>query len=149
MDLDSLMTVVKDKVGSIIQKPKMTDKLLQKPPFRFLHDTITAMMQQTGFANDLYTPDELDSGKVNEKQQKIDYLEKIINVVGICQGKPLDIRAAKVVAGLEPENTNIFLAALATCILDKHVDSAAAVSRCLAGEQAGEGPAAMKNVGGI
>eukprot|EP01041_Mallomonas_annulata_P008744 gene8744-18082_t len=85
MDLDTIIAVVKDKVGSIIQKPKMTDKLLQNPPFRFLHDTITAMMQQTGFANDLYSPDELDSGKVKEKQQQIDYLEKIISVVGICQ----------------------------------------------------------------
>ena len=85
MDLDSLMNVVKTKLGSIIQRPKMADKLLMKPPFRFLHDTISSVISTTGFADGLYTEDEMDSSKIQDKQQKISYLEKIINLVGICQ----------------------------------------------------------------
>jgi len=85
MDLDSLIAIVKAKIGGIIQRPKMSDKLLMKPPFRFLHDTITSIMSTTGFAEGLYEGDELDSTKVADKEAKISYLEKIVKVVGICK----------------------------------------------------------------
>lgn len=144
MDLDSLMGIVKTKIGNIIQKPKMADKLLSKPPFRFLHDTITAIIQTTGFAKGLYTDDEMDSAKVADKQQKINYLDKMINLLGICRGKQIDVRSVKIVAGLEPENTNIFLIELAECALDGTLDVDEAVQRTLDGEQPGEGPPAIK-----
>ena len=85
MDLNALIESVKDNVNAIIPKPKMSDKLLSKPPFRFLHDTITAIIVTTGFADGLYNEQELDCGTISDKQAKIDYLDKIFNVVGICQ----------------------------------------------------------------
>ena len=30
----------KDTLGKVIKKPPMTDKLLSRPPFRYLHDII-------------------------------------------------------------------------------------------------------------
>jgi TRAF3-interacting protein 1 len=85
MELEPLIEEVKNGIGAIIQKPKMTDKLLQRPPLRFLHDTITAVTAATGFAEGLYNEQELDSATLTEKQQKINYLEKIFNLVGICK----------------------------------------------------------------
>jgi TRAF3-interacting protein 1 len=36
-------------------------------------------------------------------------VQKIMNVVGIVLGQPVPAKALKIVAGLEPENTNVFL----------------------------------------
>lgn len=85
MDLDSLIISTKDLIGSIIQKPKMSEKLLSKPPFRFLHDTITAITNATGFGEGLYNEAELDSAKITDKDSKVAYLQKIFNLVGICR----------------------------------------------------------------
>lgn len=43
MDLEALIQEVKDKVGALITKPKMADKLLSKPPFRYYHFGYTFM----------------------------------------------------------------------------------------------------------
>eukprot|EP00602_Paraphysomonas_sp_CaronLab_P009121 CAMPEP_0185026164 /NCGR_PEP_ID=MMETSP1103-20130426/10127_1 /TAXON_ID=36769 /ORGANISM="Paraphysomonas bandaiensis, Strain Caron Lab Isolate" /LENGTH=674 /DNA_ID=CAMNT_0027559655 /DNA_START=162 /DNA_END=2186 /DNA_ORIENTATION=+ len=115
----------------------MSEKLLMKPPFRFLHDTITAIINTTGFAEGLYSPEEMDSSNISDKNSKIAYLEKIFAVVGICQGAPLDVKGSKVVAGLEPENTSTFLALLGEFAASETCDSAAAVRRYLDGEQPG------------
>lgn len=143
-DLDSLVSTAKDAISALISKPKMAEKLLAKPPFRFLHDIISAITQTTGFAEGLYSGPELDSAGITDKNAKIDYLEKIFNFVGICKGTTLDIRALKVVAGLEPENTNMFLIALAEVASDPAYDTASALQRHQAGEVAGSGPPAKK-----
>lgn len=82
--MEDLIPEVKLKINSLITKPHMSEKLLMKPPFRYLHDIITAIIQTTGFAEGLYTIEEMDSANVKEKEIKIAYLEKIFHIVGIC-----------------------------------------------------------------
>ena len=97
----------------IVQKPKCSDKLLGKPPFRFLHDLISAVIRNTGFGRELYGEDMMDSKNVKDKQAKIQYLERIIQAVGSHLNTIVDARPAKIVAGLEAENTCTFLQLLA------------------------------------
>ncbi len=83
--MDALMAMVQQKMGDLITKPKMVNKVLAKPPFRFLHDTISAVTKTTGFGEGLYEGAELDSAGITERQAKMDYLDKIFKLVGICK----------------------------------------------------------------
>lgn len=87
----------------------MTQKLLVKPPFRYLHDIFTATMEATGFGNGLYEEIELDSKSINERDQKINFLNKLIALVEAVLQEKIDVKANKIVAGLEPDKTNLFL----------------------------------------
>lgn len=117
-------------LGAIIKRPKLTAALLGKPPFRFLHDIVSEVTRATGFAEGLFGEEELQSGKIKEKELKIAYLAKIIKSVEIATGKTITIRPGKVVAGMEPENTNAFLLQLATAATSG-VDNGAVVARTL------------------
>ena len=97
----------------LVRRPKLTDNLLRKPPFRFLHDVISELQRNTGFAPGLFDDIESNSANVKDKESKVAYLEKIIGTVAEALGRPRAARPLKVVAGLEPENTNLFLQQLA------------------------------------
>lgn len=110
---DGSDAVTQAMLGELIQKPKLTEKLLAKPPFRFLHDIVMEVNRVTGFATGLYTPTEMDSAAVTEKTQKLVFLEKIIKVVGFQLNTMVEAKPAKIVAGLDAPVTNNFLQLLA------------------------------------
>lgn len=63
MALEQVIPQVQQELGALIKKPKLSTKLLSKPPFRFLHDIFFAVMRATGFGEGLYEEHELN-GKV-------------------------------------------------------------------------------------
>ena len=93
----------------LFDKPKMTEKLLSKPPFRYLHDIFLATIGATGFANGLYTEEEMDSKANHEKDAKLAILTKMITITEMVIGEKIDVKPSKIVAGLEPDRTNYFL----------------------------------------
>ncbi|KAL4228368.1 TRAF3-interacting protein 1 [Mactra antiquata] len=108
-----------DSLGKYIKKPPLTEKLLSKPPFRFLHDVMTSVIKTTGVMEGLFTEAEMNSENVKDKDSKIAFLQKAIDYVAAASGKQLGVKPAKVVAGHEPEKTNEFLQALASAIGSK------------------------------
>jgi TRAF3-interacting protein 1 len=43
-----------DLFEALIERPKMTEKLLSKPPFKYIFDIITETTKKTGFANGMH-----------------------------------------------------------------------------------------------
>ncbi|XP_043278292.1 TRAF3-interacting protein 1 [Venturia canescens] len=130
-------------LGKYVKKPPLTEKLLRKPPFRFLHDIITTVIKETGFLDNLFTDEELNSD-IRDKEAKVAYLTKLINVVKLITGNELTVRPSKVVAGQEPAKTNELLQAIAKA-LDKNISSAEAVQHYKASlEKDSSKPAASK-----
>ncbi|KAM6348215.1 TRAF3-interacting protein 1 isoform 1-T4 [Alca torda] len=132
---EAVVRRTQESLGRVIRKPPLTDRLLSKPPFRYLHDVITEVIRVTGFMKGLYTDFELKSDNVKDKDAKISFLQKAIDAVVMVTGEPLSVKPARVVAGHEPEKTNEFLQAIGKCCLNK-LSSDVAVKRVLAGERA-------------
>ena len=63
--------------SSLFEKPKMSEKLLVKPPFKYIFDIIMETTNTTGFAKDLYSPQELQPDFYATKENKILFLKKI------------------------------------------------------------------------
>ncbi|KAF1559149.1 TRAF3-interacting protein 1, partial [Eudyptula minor] len=132
---EAVVRRTQESLGRVIRKPPLTDWLLSKPPFRYLHDVITEVIRVTGFMKGLYTDFELKSDNVKDKDAKISFLQKAIDAVVMVTGEPLSVKPARVVAGHEPEKTNEFLQAIGKCCLNQ-LSSDVAVKRILAGERA-------------
>lgn len=56
-------------------------------------------------------------GNFQDKDAKIGFLQKAIDVLVLVSGEPLSVRPARVVAGHEPERTNELLQRLGRCCL--------------------------------
>lgn len=146
MEVDiKIIKETQKSVGKLIKRPQLTDKLLQKPPFRFLHDIIKAIIKDTGFLAGLFTPDDLDYEKIKDKESKVAFLTKLIDVVKITSGKNLTVRPSKIIAGLEAAKTNELLQAIAFCV-DQKIDSKDAVQKVKAEIEVADGSKVVKPV---
>ncbi len=109
MDLEELIQETKQVLHGLFDRPRLTDKLLSKPPFRFLHDLVSAITASTGFAEGLYNDAELEAATISDKASKIVYLEKLILLVGICSGETINVRPSRVLAGKKERKPHIYL----------------------------------------
>ncbi|TKC41500.1 hypothetical protein EI555_016127, partial [Monodon monoceros] len=87
-----------EALGKVIRRPPLTEKLLNKPPFRYLHDIVTEVIRVTGFMKGLYTDAEMKSDNVKDKDAKISFLQKAIDVVVMVSGEPLLAKPARILS---------------------------------------------------
>ncbi|KYM83365.1 TRAF3-interacting protein 1 [Atta colombica] len=113
-------------LGKYFKKPPLTEKLLRKPPFRFLHDIITAIIKETSFLEGLFSEEELNSDNIKDKEAKLAFLTKLIDIVKLISGVNLTVRASKIISGQEPTKTNELLQTIGK-VLDKKVSSKEAI----------------------
>ncbi|KAH8283778.1 hypothetical protein KR054_001094 [Drosophila jambulina] len=127
-DLDAIIQVTQQVVGKFIKKPPLTEKLLKKPPFRFLMDVFNNFIKQTGKFDGLYTAEEQQFENITTREDKIRFLQKMIDVVKLTTKQDLKVRTSKIVAGQEPELTNELLQAMAS-VAEKNLDWDSAVDQ--------------------
>jgi len=77
----------------------MSEKLLSKPPFRYLHDVYTATMGKTGFGDGLFEGNDLNSKSFEDKESKLGFLVKLITLCEMVIGEKIDIKPSMVLAG--------------------------------------------------
>lgn len=77
----------------------MSEKLLSKPPFRYLHDIFTATMGKTGWGQGMFQGDELNSKSFEDKDSKLAWLVKVITLTEMIIGEKIDIKPSMVLAG--------------------------------------------------
>ncbi|XP_023578041.1 TRAF3-interacting protein 1 isoform X2 [Octodon degus] len=108
---------------------------LKQPPPELGGDfCLPKVIRMTGFMKGLYTDAEMKSDNVKDKDAKISFLQKAIDVVVMVSGEPLLAKPARIVAGHEPERTNELLQMMGKCCLSK-LSSDDAVKKVLAGEK--------------
>ncbi|XP_026671079.1 TRAF3-interacting protein 1 isoform X2 [Ceratina calcarata] len=134
-----------DLLGKYFKKPPLTEKLLKKPPFRFLHDIISAVINNTGFLDGLYSEEELNSENIKTKEAKLAYLTKLIEVVELTTGDNLTVRASKIISGQEPSKTNELLQAIGRA-LDKKISSTEAIEQYKMGVRKDKSSSRSKSV---
>jgi TRAF3-interacting protein 1 len=82
---------------------------------------IAGVSRVTGLGEELFEADEWTAAKIQGRAAKEAFLAKMIRCVEETNGEKLDVVPASMVAGKEPEQTNIFLQALARATMTPYV----------------------------
>ena len=94
----------------LIDKPKMQEKYLKKPPPKFIYHIVINTMKKTGFPKGLITDDEVNDKYFDSNtNNKVEILQKVIDITQIVTGEFFEIKCIDILKGENPEKTNHFL----------------------------------------
>jgi len=97
-------------VSNIVNKPKMKEKLMKRPPFRFVKDIIYNVSKETKYMENKFATDDIQSGKAfNSKASKQIFLQQAMDAVSEQLSLRLPTQPRKVCAGVDVEQTRQFL----------------------------------------
>lgn len=102
-------------LGALIQRPRLLDKLLRRPPFRFLFDIVQSLIKSTGFPLQfLDETTDITNADMKDLKFKFYFLSKLIVIASAATNEDLSsIDPKQIIAGRNPEGTNILLTRLA------------------------------------
>ena len=96
--------------GSLIEKPKMTEFLLKKPPPKYIFDIIINTMKKTNFPKGLLTEQEMSQKYfMADSHHKYIILDKVINFTEMVFDENFEIKIINILFGEQPDKTNYFL----------------------------------------
>ena len=96
--------------GSLIEKPKMTEKLLKKPPPKYIYDIILNTMKKTNFPKGLLSDQEMDHKYFEaDPHHKLAILQKVVDITKIVVNENFEIKCTNILKGEQPDKTNYFL----------------------------------------
>ena len=102
-------------LGALIQRPRLLDKLLKKPPFRFIHDIVKALIKSNGYPLAFLDEDkDINNANIKEAKFKYYFLSKLIVIVSATVNEDLSfIDPKNIIAGRKAKDTNCLLTKLA------------------------------------
>ena len=96
--------------SSLIEKPKMTEKLLKKPPPKYIYDIILNTLKKTNFPKGLLTDQEMDHKYFEaDPHHKLAILQKVVDITKIVVNENFEIKCTNILKGEQPDKTNHFL----------------------------------------
>ena len=96
--------------SSLIEKPKMTEKLPKKPPPKYIYDIILNTMNKTNFPKGLLNDQEMDHKYFEaDPHHKLAILQKVIDITKIVMNENFEIKTTNILKGEQPDKTNYFL----------------------------------------
>lgn len=117
-----------------LSSPELTPKLLQKPPFRFIHDLVRSINTKYDAYTHVFQPPLDNVATIETKEQKIQYLQLMISYVEELLQVKIDVNPKKIVSGSEPEKTNILLQYIAMAVGNAQKDKERRVQQPLQSE---------------
>ena len=110
-----------------IKKPE----LFTRPPLKFIASLVDAINKKTGFGSGYFTSEQL-SGVLENKEQKLDFIQMLHHYVEHVNKEHIKVTANKVVAGQEVESTLKLLQAMVKGANNPKMDFSTASRRALA-----------------
>lgn len=108
MDEEFISRAIRD-LSALIDKPPLTEKLMSRPPFKYLFDIARSVSAATGFPSaDLFERDDL-----SEREDRIVFMDALVGQIDGKLGMHIDINVKAVLAGKEVPNTLRMLSLLA------------------------------------
>ncbi|KAG7392671.1 hypothetical protein PHYPSEUDO_015059 [Phytophthora pseudosyringae] len=121
-------------------------KLFARPPVRFLHDVISAVMRSTGFATDAISASQRDYAQLPTKTERSEYLSTVLDYVQAwyqrqqqsvesAPGVIIAATTSNILAGKEPTDTVQFLGYFALAAMDHAIQNPPTPSTAAAANQ--------------